>query len=700
MLEQALAPGRIGRLTLPHRIVMGSMHLGLEALDDDGAALAAFYAERARGGAGLIVTGGWAVNREGTAGASYAVIGDPGRASALERIAAAVHAHAGARIALQLFHAGRYAAMGTAPEAARAVAPSAVASRFSPRPPRALSAREVERTADDFAAAAAHAVAAGFDAVEVMASEGYLINQFCSPLTNRRDDEWGGDAQRRARFGCEVVARIRAAIGPQPAVIVRISGADLMPGSSTRAETLAFARALVAAGADALDVGVGWHEARVPTVQALVPPGTWAPVAAAVRAAAGAAPVIASNRVNRLAHADALLAAGACDFVSMARPFLADPALVDRGRRGESDRVNLCIACNQACIDRSLADARVSCMVNPRAGRELEEDRADAGAGAAGAAGRFAVVGGGPAGLEAAHELARRGHRVVLHEAAGELGGQFRLARLIPGKEDYGATVAGFAARLAALGVELRLGEPLGADAVAAGRLDGVDGVVVATGTVPREPRLPGAELGHVLRYPEAIERAGELGGRVAIVGGGGVAVDLAHRLTAAARGFLDAHPLAAEAVAAAATAPGGPPAAAAATATPGGAPAAVPAVTLLCRGRRVGAGIGVTTRWALLDALRAAGARWETGVACRRIVPAGVELADGAGEPRLIAADTVVIAVGQEPRDELSAALAARGIAHRVVGGAAGGDRLDAVRAFADGHRAARELAAARVAA
>lgn len=670
MADHALTPGAIGGMALAHRIVMGSMHLGFETQDDGGAALAAFYAERARGGASLIVTGGWAVSREGAGGPEYGLIGDDAHVERLARAVEAVHAEGG-RLALQLFHAGRYAfasSFGLQP-----VGPSAVPSRFSPDPPRALSGDEVEATIADFARGAARAREAGCDAVEVMGSEGYLVNQFCSPLTNRREDDWGGDAERRMRFALAVVEAIRAAVGPGFPVIFRMSGADLMEGSSSPEEVLELARALAAAGVDALNVGVGWHESRVPTVQTLVPAGAWVRHAAAVKGAVGNLPVIASNRINRVEHADAVLASGACDFVSMARPFLADPEIVAKARRGAGRLVNPCIACNQACIDRSLLDERVSCMVNPRAGWEAEPAPPRG-------AGRMAVAGGGPAGLEAARELAALGHAVVLYEAADELGGQFRMARTVPGKEDFGASIEAFAARLEALGVEVRLGRRLGEEDV--GELAGFDGVVVATGVVPRRLDLPGADLPHVRTYAEAFAEPDALGERVVIVGAGGIGVDLAHRLSHAAGegvdAFLAEHGLAAPASASAS-----------ASAWSGAAPPPR-RIALLRRHGRVGAGMGRSTRWAVLDALKRAGVTWETGVAYAAIEPGGVRLADG----RLVEADSVVVAAGQERHDPLGAALARAGVEHRVVGGARLADGADAVRAFAEGWRAARDLA------
>jgi len=693
MPDASLQPGAIGRLRLPHRLVMGSMHLGLEDRDDGGQALAAFYATRARGGAGLIVTGGWAVSRVGAGGPHYGLVNEPAAAPVLAQVTAAVH-NAGGLIALQLFHAGRYAfasSFGLQP-----VAPSAIPSRFSPDAPRALSGDEIRATIDDFAQAAALAVEFGFDAVELMGSEGYLLNQFVSPLTNQREDDWGGDAPTRTRFPVQVVRAVQAAAGPDFPVIYRMSGADLMPGSSTPAETLGFARALADAGVAALNVGVGWHEARVPTVQGVVPTGAWIPQAAAVKQAVGALPVIASNRVNRLEQAEEIIAAGAVDFVSMARPFLADPEFVARSRRGE--RVNICIACNQACIDRSLVDEPVSCLVNPAAGREhvLGLGRPSGVPAPATEPRRFAVVGGGPAGLSAALTFARGGHEVVLFEAEAELGGQFRLARMVPGKADYGETVRYYSGELAAHGVEVRYGQRLAA--ADADQLRGFDGVVVASGVHPREVELPGRDLPHVLTYPEAFAALGADGARsdrigrsVAVIGGGGIAVDLAHLLTVAPAAspsdelsrFRAEHGLATPT----ATTPVDP-------ATTSG---EARAVTLMRRSGRVGAGIGRSTRWVLIAELRRHRVAMRTGVAYEAIVPEGVWIRTTDGR-ELVPADTVVVAAGQVRNDPLGAALAAAGVRHELVGGARSADAVNAVRAFDEGMLAARALMGAEL--
>jgi 2,4-dienoyl-CoA reductase (NADPH2) len=668
MFERALAAGSIGGLRLPNRIVMGSMHLGIES---DGDALAAFYAERARGGAGLIVTGGSCVNREGAGGRNYSFVNEPAGAPPLRQAAAAVHAADG-RIALQLFHAGRYAyesSFGLQP-----VAPSAIASRFSPDAPRSLPEAEILTTIGDFARGAARARELGYDAVEVMASEGYLINQFLSPLTNRREDAWGGDLERRMRFAREILQAIRAAAGADFPVIFRISGADLMANSTTAPETLAFARALAADGVDALNVGIGWHESSIPTVQHLVPNGIWVQYAAAVKIAVGTLPVIASNRINSLAAAEDVLTAGSVDFVSMARPFLADSQIVVKALRAQADLVNTCIACNQACIDRSLLDAPVSCMVNPRAGREREFPEN----GAPHKPGRFAVVGAGPAGMESARALAALGQSVELFEAQEELGGQFRMARQIPGKRDFGETIRYFTNELARLKVSVRLNCRL----EDARLLRGFDAIVLATGVIARKTSLAGSDLPHVLSYPEVLLHGGAVGDRVAIVGAGGIGVDVAHYLSFGETNadessrFLYEQGLAAP---------------------PDGALLVVgrKEVALMRRGATIGEGIGKTTRWAMLRALRAAGVETLANVRYDAIVPGGIRIRAADGAERTIEADTVVIAAGQERNDALLEPIRALGIPFRVVGGAKEAGELNAVRAFEEGLRAAHELAA-----
>jgi 2,4-dienoyl-CoA reductase (NADPH2) len=732
-LAHIFTPIEIGGLRLPHRIAMGSMHLGVEGAEDAGPRLAAFYRERALGGAGLIVTGGWAVSADGAADASYGVLAEapPHRGRPKPPIAAVrttAPADAARRalgevaestdgteaaIALQLFHAGRYALADSPGEV---VAPSAIASRVSRIEPRALAEDEVWDVIAEFAAGARLARELGFAALELMGSEGYLVDQFLSPVTNRRVDSWGGDAAGRMRFGIELAAAVRDAVGDDFPVLFRMTGAELMPESRPWEEVEAFAAALVGAGVDALNIGAGWHESPVPTVQGAVPAAAFVPWAEVLKAAitrggqggtpidgdgetattgttstsAGevAVPVIAGNRVNGLAQAEAILAAGGVDMVSMSRPFLADPQIVEKGRSGGA--VNVCISCDQACIDRSLVGGHVSCLVNPRAGYEVDfpsDDYNDKPTQSSAGRKRYAVIGGGPAGLEAARALATLGGDVHLYEAREELGGQFRWARLVPGKEDYGATISYFESELQRLGVHLHLGREVGEDD--ADVLADCVGAVLATGVHPRAVDIPGSTLPHVVDYATAFESGLGDARSVAIIGAGGVGVDLAHLLThqpSDTDDFYRRHhidPPAVETYSRIAR-----------VSLHSKGLTNGPRVTLMRRSGRVGAGIGRTTRWVWLDALKHAGVETRTGLSYRRITAEGIEIALEDGTVETIAADRVVIAAGQERRDELRPLLERLEVPHRVVGGAENPSELNAVRAFGDGLRAAYSLA------
>jgi 2,4-dienoyl-CoA reductase (NADPH2) len=668
-LTHVFAPGAIGPLQLPHRVVMGSMHLGLEGIDDDGNALAAFYAERARAGAALIVTGGSAVSRVGAAGRNYSFVNEPGDASKLARVADAVHAADG-QILLQLFHAGRYAIPGAFD--LQPVAPSPVYAALVAAEPRELSDAEVRDTIADFARGAQRATELGFDGVEIMGSEGYLLNQFAAAVTNLRDDDWGGDAERRMAFPLAVADAVRNAAGSSAAVVYRISGADLVPGGASAEEVMELSARLADVGIDALNVGIGWHEARVPTVQLHVPHGAWAPWARDLRAQVGV-PVIASNRINSLAFADELLARGDADFVSLARPFLADPEIVAKAKSVPARSVNVCIACDQACIDRSLFDQRVSCVVNPRAGFELELGHDD------GIEARVAVVGGGPAGMEAARALAAAGAAVTLFEAGARLGGQFRMACRIPGKEDYAGTIAYFEAELARLEVDVRLGA-----CATLGDLGGFDGVVVATGVTPRPVQIDGAGLRHVHTYADLLDPDTpeiEIGRAhpVAIIGAGGIGLDVAHLLSHAdladpLDGFYARYGLRGASAAHDAFASPRP-------------------VTLMRRSGRIGQGVGPTTRWVTSGELKQAGVQTLTDIEYVAIEPGVLRIRELSGAAREIAADTVIVCAGQLCNDALSTSLAAAGVVHLVIGGAAQAGELDAERAFREGTQAPGRL-------
>ncbi|WP_197964409.1 FAD-dependent oxidoreductase [Kocuria sp. TGY1127_2] len=670
-------PLAVGNLRLPHRIVMGSMHTGRE---HDATALGAFYAERARGGAGLMVTGGLAVNHAGSGGEDYVVLTDPAVIASLAEAVKAVHAENGL-IAAQLFHAGRYAVGDWA------VAPSPIpwgAARGIV--PTELDEAGIRSTIDDFAAAAAAARAAGFDAVEIMASEGYLLNQFLSPLTNVREDAWGGDAGARMRFPLAVLRAVREAVGSDIPVIVRLSVEDLMPGSTVPEEVDAFALALADEGADALSMGVGWHESRVPTVQSSIPHGAWVAygerVADVVHAVHPDLPFIASNRIVDLTEAEEILARGRVDAVAMARPFLADADLMARSLAGNASLVNRCIGCNQACIDRSMSFTPVSCLVNPRAGQEssfpLEpspEPRS------------MAVVGGGPAGLAAAEDLVLRGHRVTVFESSPALGGQFKLAARVPGKEDYGVMVAAAEERLKRAGVRLELDH-----APDAGELAGFDGVVLATGVRPRGIDLPGADQAHVIGYEKAL-RDGVAPGPVAIIGGGGIGVDVAASLVETEYpawrwvGFaqrFDVEPTVLAPTSALAERRG----------TPRPAPRPGQQVTLMRRSGRFGQGTGKTTRWVNVGVLRDAGVSMLNDLDYVGITHDAVEISRE-GKTERIPANTVVVCAGQESSDPLSARLEATGVPFEVVGGAREARAVDAVRATSEGLAAARRLTA-----
>ncbi len=494
-----LAPLDLGFTSLPNRVLMGSMHTGLEEASDGFERMAAFYAERARGGVGLIVTGGMAPNLVGRLEPKASQLSFPWQLARHRLITDAVH-DAGGRIAMQILHAGRYAYHPLA------VAPSSSRSPISPFRARGLTGWGVRKTISDYARCARLAQRAGYDGVEVMGSEGYLINQFIAPQTNHRDDEWGGPLANRIRFPVEIVRRTRAAVGPNFIIIYRLSMLDLVEGGSTWDEVVALAQAVEAAGATIINTGVGWHEARIPTIATMVPRAAFTWVTRRMKGHVGI-PLITTNRINDPATAEAVLARGDADMVSMARPFLADAAFVAKAAQDRADEINTCIGCNQACLDQIFAREIASCLVNPYACHETVLTAAPAVARK-----KVAVVGAGPAGMAAATTAAERGHAVTLFDAAAEIGGQFNLARRIPGKEEFAETLRYFRTRLAKLGVEVRL-----ARRVDAADLAGFDHVLLATGIVPRTPAIPGIEHPRVASYVEIVDGSRRAGSKVAV---------------------------------------------------------------------------------------------------------------------------------------------------------------------------------------
>jgi len=665
------APLDLGFTTLRNRVLMGSMHTGLEDRARDFPRLAAYFAERAAGGAGLIVTGGFAPNLVGWLKPFGGKLSWPWEATPHRQVTRAVHEH-GAKICLQLLHAGRY---GYHP---LSVAPSRLKAPINPFTPRALSARGVERQIAAFASAAARAREAGYDGVEVMGSEGYLINQFTAPRTNRRDDAWGGDAARRMRFAVEIVRRVREACGPDFILIYRLSLLDLVEDGNAWDEIVAQAQAMEAAGATIINSGIGWHEARVPTIATSVPRGAFAGITARLRPHV-ALPLVAVNRINMPDVAEGILAAGQADMVSLARPLLADPEWPTKARAGRAHAINTCIACNQACLDHVFENKVASCLVNPRAAAETELDYLPAIVKK-----RIAVVGAGPAGLACATVAAQRGHAVTLFDAAAEIGGQFNLAKRIPGKEEFHETLRYFRHRLEDTGVDVRLGtraEPP--------QLAGYDEIVLATGIVPRPVDFPGAGHPMVASYLDVLTGRVAVGPRVAIIGAGGIGFDVAEFLVQeGVSPSLDPARWRAEwGVDFGGDGRGG-------LARPRPEPAAREVWLLQRNPGRPGTRLGKTTGWIHRATLKAKGVKMLGGVEYLGVDDAGLRIRiDGAEQ--LLPVGTVVICAGQLPRRELQAQLQAAGLPAPVhlIGGADVAAELDAKRAIAQGSRLAAAL-------
>ena len=662
------APLKVGSITLPNRVLMGSMHTGLEDKAADYDRLAAYFAERARGGVGLIVTGGISPSIRGWLKPFGGRLSMPWHVARHRKVTGAVHAEGG-RICMQILHPGRYAYHPFA------VAPSAIKAPIAPFKPKALTSRGIERTIKDFIRCAELAQRAGYDGVEVMGSEGYLINQFLAARTNKRDDEWGGDAQRRMRFPIEIVRRMREKLGPDFIIIYRLSMLDLVEGGQSWEEIVELAKAVERAGASIINTGIGWHEARIPTIVTSVPRAGFGWVTRRMRDEVKI-PLIATNRINMPDVAEKMLADGDADMVSMARPMLADPEWVNKAKAGNATRINTCIACNQACLDHVFQNKVASCLVNPRACHETELV-----VGKADKKKRVAVVGAGPAGMACATTLAERGHAVTLIDASDEIGGQFNMAKRIPGKEEFHETLRYFRNRLDDLGVDVQLGSR--AD-VATLHAAGFDEIVMASGILPRKISFPGSDDPRVLSYLDVLARKKTVGKRVAIIGAGGIGFDVGEFLvedvpsptTDVTRwtrewgvdqsldhrgGLVPAQPEPPERE-----------------------------LWLMQRSPgRPGARLNKTSGWVHRATLKAKRVEMLGGVTYDRLDDEGFHITVD-GKTRVLPVDNIVICAGQEPNRTLADELIAAGKAVHVIGGADVAMELDAKRAIDQGTRLA----------
>lgn len=640
--ETLLSPITINKLTLPTRIIMGSMHVGLEGEENGLEKLIAFYKERAKHHIGLIVTGGVAVCPEGSGGAHFGSIFKDEDIDYWKPLTEAVHKESG-RIALQLFHAGRYAYKALT--RCEVVAPSAIKSPINPDVPVALTDEQVKATIEAFASGAKRAKEAGFDAVEIMGSEGYLINQFTSPVTNQRTDEWGGSFENRIRFSLEVVKAVRSAVGQDYPVIFRMSGVDLIENSTTEEETKEWAKQLEKAGVDTLNIGIGWHESRVPTISMKVPRKKFVPVATRIKQHVSIS-VIASNRINNPDDANEILEKGGADLVSMARPFLADPALVSKTIAGDVADINTCIACNQACLDHIFDLKPASCLVNPEAGRELELPIVPTEVKK-----RILVIGAGPGGLEAARVLALRGHSVILADESEKIGGQLNYSKIVPGKSEFNETLRYYEKQLQKLNVHVRLKHKMEERDLL---LDEADEVIVATGITPRKPDIDGIEKENVVSYKDVFEGKTDVAkDNVVIIGGGGVACDLAFLLKE--KGAKN--------------------------------------ITMLQRGKSFARGIGKTTRWATLMELKMKQVQMIGSISEYKTINDEAITFSINGDEQSLNADLIVYASGQLPNRRLFDLLNEKGKNVHMIGGAKEASDLDAKRAIYEGAVIAREI-------
>jgi len=668
-----LSPLDLGFLTLKNRVLMGSMHTGLEDRAKDYPKLAAYFAERAAGGVGLIVTGGMAPTLSGWLAPFASSMMFPWQVNHHRKVTRAVHAEDG-RICMQILHAGRY---GYHP---LSVAPSAIQSPITPFKPRALSKWGIKREIRGFVRAAKLARKAGYDGVEVMGSEGYFINEFTTPRVNKRKDEWGGEADARYRIAVEIVRRIRKALGPDFIIIYRLSMLDLVPDGNSWDEVVAQAKAVEQAGATIINTGIGWHEARIPTIATMVPRAGFSWVTKKLKGEVNI-PLVTTNRINTPEVAENVIAGGDADMVSMARPLLADPEFVVKAASGRSDEINVCIACNQACLDHTFSRKTASCLVNPRACHETELNYLPVAH-----AKNLAVVGAGPAGLAFSCVAAERGHKVVLFDAADQIGGQFNMAKRIPGKEEFYESLKYYGRQLELNGVDVRLGSR-----VNAGDLDAFDEVILATGVSPRTPEIEGIDHEKVLSYIDVLKGEAEIGERVAVIGAGGIGFDVAEFLgepahdgpvfptaeefarqwgidmTLQARGGVKGVPAEPE-------------------------PIAREIWLLQRKATKPGKGLGKTTGWVHRLSLRKRGVKMLAGVAYKRIDEFGLHI-EQEGQEKLLDVDHVIICAGQFPCRDLQEPLQKAGKTVHLIGGADVAAELDAKRAIKQGSELAAEI-------